>query len=65
MECTEEEEQEGTTFVWLCNRISYSTERESVHNSMVCMNVHMITYTDILTGIHINHSPYSSVPGRR
>ena len=48
MECTEEEEEEGTTLVRLCSRITYSTEtdtqtqrereRESVHNIMIYMD---------------------------
>ena len=29
MECTEEEEEEGTTLVWLCSRITYSTETDT------------------------------------
>ena len=74
MECTEEEEEEErTTLVWLCSRITYSTEtdtererereRESQYITLwYTWMMHMITYTNVLTVLHSSHLTHIPVP---
>ena len=65
MECTEGGE-ERTTLVWLHTRITYSTERECQYITLWCTWVmHMITYTNVLTPIHISHPTHIPVPDWR